>query len=100
MNETHILLCNKEIYSVEVGEHEKRGGACGGGGVGIPWAHDRYIVNTTFTIMYYHGNKNMSSIKGHLSLQRSSNILCTVTLRSMQVHSPETKTLDNEYFEI
>ena len=27
------------------------------GGVGIPLAHDQYIVNTAFT-MYYHGTKN------------------------------------------
>jgi len=37
-----------------------------GGGVGIPRAHDRYIVNTSFTL-HYHEIKNGSSRKGNVS---------------------------------
>ena len=38
------------------------GGARKGGGVGIPRAHDRYIVNAAFTL-YYHKEKPKIKIK-------------------------------------
>jgi hypothetical protein len=49
------------------------GGPHMGGVVGIPRAHDRYIVNTSFTL-HYHEIKNGSSRIGNVRIQRSSNI--------------------------